>query len=64
MTISSEELSEANQKLKQEAQEQKELIIKLNNIINTLKVYNLSDEDETDDKELDGLKLIDFIDNQ
>lgn len=64
MTISSEELSEANQKLKQEAQEQKELITKLNKIINTLKVYKLSDEDETDDKELDGLKLIDFIDNQ
>ncbi|MGZ0016161.1 sensor histidine kinase [Yeosuana sp. AK3] len=64
MSISSEELFEANQQLKQEAQEQKQLIKKLNNVIDTLKVYNLSDQDQTDHKELSGIKLVDFIDNQ
>ena len=64
MSISSDELSEANQKLKQEAKEQKKVITQLNNVINTLKSYNLSDEESTDDKELSGLKLIEFIDNQ
>lgn len=64
MTISSDELSEANTKLKQEAQEQKEVISKLNNVINTLKSYNLTDENNTDNKDLSGLKLIEFIDNQ
>lgn len=64
MTISSEELSEANQKLKQEAIEQKELIKKLYGVINTLKAYNITDQDQTDNQELSGLKLVDFIDNQ
>lgn len=64
MTISSDELFEANQKLKQEAQQQKEIINKLNGVINTLKDYNLSEDDKTDNKELTGLKLVDFIDNQ
>jgi light-regulated signal transduction histidine kinase (bacteriophytochrome) len=64
MTISSDELFEANQKLKKEAQQQKEIINKLNGVINTLKDYNLSEDDKTDNKELTGLKLVDFIDNQ
>jgi light-regulated signal transduction histidine kinase (bacteriophytochrome) len=64
MIISSDELSEANQKLKLEAKEQKEVINKLNSVINRLKSYNLSDKNSTDEKELSGLKLIEFIDNQ
>jgi signal transduction histidine kinase len=64
MMISSDELSEANLKLKQEAQEQKELIKKLYGVIDTLKVYNISDQYQTDNQELSGLKLVDFIDSQ
>ena len=64
MIISSDELFEANQKLKQEAQQQQEIINKLNSVINTLKGYNLSEDDKTDNKELTGLKLANFIDSQ
>ena len=64
MTISSEELFEANQKLKKEAIAQQEVIDKLKHVTETLKFYKLPDHKATDDKELDGSKLVDFIDNQ
>lgn len=67
MAISSEELFAANRKLQKEADEQKEVIDKLKNVINTLKFYNLKDDQEKEqieDVELTGSNLVDFIDNQ
>ncbi len=64
MTISSEELFNANQQLKSEANAQKEVIDKLKHVIETLKFYNLPEHQETDNMDLDGSKLVDFIDNQ
>ncbi|WAC01341.1 ATP-binding protein [Lacinutrix neustonica] len=64
MTISSEELFEANQQLKQEAKAQQVVIDKLKRVLDTLKFYNLPVNKTADNIELDGLKLVDFIDNQ
>jgi light-regulated signal transduction histidine kinase (bacteriophytochrome) len=64
MTISSEELFVANQKLRIEAQEQQELIDKLKNVINTLKAYDLSENNQIDITKLSGLNLVNFLDNQ
>ncbi|WP_397364618.1 ATP-binding protein [Olleya sp. R77988] len=64
MTISSEELFEANQQLTQEAKAQQDVIDKLKRVLDTLKFYNLPDNKTTENIELDGLKLVDFIDNQ
>jgi len=64
MTISSDELFEANQQLKSEASAQKEVIDKLKHVIETLKFYKLPEQKETDHTDLDGSKLVDFIDNQ
>ena len=64
MTISSDELFEANQQLKSEALAQKEVIDKLKHVIETLKFYKLPEHADTDDTDLDGSKLVDFIDNQ
>lgn len=64
MTISSEELFEANQQLKKEAISQREVIDKLKHVIETLKVYKLPKHQDTDDIDLDGSKLVDFIDSQ
>ncbi|MGB6269072.1 MAG: ATP-binding protein [Olleya sp.] len=64
MTISSEELFEANQKLTQEAKGQKEIIDKLKRVLETLKFYNLPENLSVDNLDLNGLKLIEFIDNQ
>jgi len=64
MTISSEELYEANQQLQQESRAQKEVINKLKRVLDTLKFYNLPDNVSIDNLDLDGLKLIEFIDNQ
>jgi light-regulated signal transduction histidine kinase (bacteriophytochrome) len=61
-SISSEELYESNQRLRKESESQKEIISKLNNVINTLKFYDL-DEVKTLESS-DSLKLVDFIDNQ
>jgi signal transduction histidine kinase len=61
-SISSLELFESNQQLKQETSSQKEVISKLNNVINTLKFYGLGDVKNLES--LDSLKLVDFIDNQ
>lgn len=64
MTISSTELFEANRKLQNEAKEHKELIYKLKNVINTLKFYDLDENKKTENIELSGASLVDFIDNQ
>ncbi|APZ47577.1 sensor histidine kinase [Polaribacter reichenbachii] len=61
-SISSEELFQSNQKLKKESLAQREIISKLNNVINNLKFYELDDVKNHD--ALDSLKLVDFIDNQ
>ena len=64
MAISSDELYAANRKLQNEAEEQKEVINKLKSVIDTLKFYNLKEDEQVDDVELTGSSLVDFIDNQ
>lgn len=64
MSISSEELFIANTQLKNEAVAQKDVIDKLKHIIETLKFYELPDNSALDTVDLDGSKLVDFIDNQ
>ncbi|WP_203258928.1 sensor histidine kinase [Hyunsoonleella ulvae] len=64
MSISSEELFVANEQLKQEAKAQKEFIDKLKHVIETLKFYELPSNSSVDNVDLDGLKLVEFIDNQ
>lgn len=64
MSISSDELYSANRKLHAEAKEQKELIDKLKEVINTLKFYNLKDDEKANAIELTSSDLVDFIDNQ
>ncbi|WP_055434820.1 sensor histidine kinase [Lacinutrix algicola] len=64
MAISSDELYIANRKLQKEADEQKEVIDKLKSVIDTLKFYNLKEDEKADDVELTGANLVDFIDNQ
>ncbi len=64
MSISSEELSEANTRLRQETLIQSNLIDKLNNVIETLKFHGLPGEEKRDTLNLDGLKLAEFIDKQ
>lgn len=64
MTISSEELFEANEQLKDEAIAQKEVINKLKHVIETLKFYKLPENDTFEQGDLDGLKLVEFINNQ
>ncbi|MDO5968650.1 ATP-binding protein [Flavivirga aquimarina] len=64
MTISSEELFQANRKLQQESEAQQDVINKLKSVIDTLKFYDLEGGNGTDNSEFDGLKLVEFIDNQ
>ena len=40
------------------------VISKLKHVIETLKFYELPEQQSTDDLDLKGMKLIDFIDNQ
>lgn len=61
-SISSKELFDSNQKLREESDSQKEIIDKLKRVIDRLKFYNLKEESSTE--EIDSLKLVDFIDNQ
>jgi light-regulated signal transduction histidine kinase (bacteriophytochrome) len=61
-SISSEELFQFNEKLREETESQKKVISKLNNVINTLKFYNLDEVKNIENS--DSLKLVDFIDNQ
>ncbi|GAA4900392.1 ATP-binding protein [Flaviramulus aquimarinus] len=64
MSISSEELFVANEQLKLEAKAQKEVIDKLKHVIETLKFYELPEKEKLENIDLDGLKLVEFIDNQ
>lgn len=61
-SISSDELYQSNQQLREESESQKEVITKLNNVINTLKFYDLDEVKNLESS--DSLKLVDFIDNQ
>ena len=61
-SISSKDLFESNKKLRKETASQKEVISKLNNVINTLKFYDLEEVKNVESS--DSLKLVDFIDNQ
>ncbi|MFY9243050.1 MAG: ATP-binding protein [Polaribacter sp.] len=63
-SISSDELFIANQKLKKESDNQKEVIKKLKNVIDTLDFYELEKDDNLESIDLDSLKLVDYIDNQ
>ena len=62
--ISSDELFQANEKLEKESDSQKEVIKKLKEVINTLKLYDLDTKNTIEDTDLDSLELVDFIDNQ
>jgi light-regulated signal transduction histidine kinase (bacteriophytochrome) len=64
MVISSDELFEANQQLKVDAKSQQEVIDKLKHVVETLKFYKLPEQEVKDNSNLDGSKLVDFIDNQ
>ena len=64
MVISSEELFEANKQLKVDAKSQQEVIDKLKHVVETLKFYKLPEQEVKDNSNLDGSKLVDFIDNQ
>ena len=61
-TISSEELFNLNEKLKEETNSQRKVIEKLKSVIDTLKFYGLEENNLVEN--LDSLKLVDFIDNQ
>ncbi|MFI2741308.1 ATP-binding protein [Zhouia sp. PK063] len=62
MTISSNELFEANKQLRHEAEQQKKLINSLSNTITTLENY--VDSDSKKNLELTGVELAKFIENQ
>lgn len=62
--ISSEELFVANEQLKKESDSQKEIIKKLKNVIDTLKSYKLTDNENPENVASDSLTLVDLIDNQ
>lgn len=64
MSISSKELFAANQQLKQESESQQEVIDKLKRVIETLKFYELPEQEQSDNLDVNGLKLVDFIDSQ
>ena len=64
MSISSDELFNANHQLRNEAIAQRDVINKLKHVIETLKFYKLPEHQDTDNIDLDGSKLIDFIDSQ
>lgn len=66
MSISSEELFDANQKLKKEAQEQRKVISSLNAVINTLESLIYQDKNDKTGKvrELNGIQLVNHIQKQ
>jgi light-regulated signal transduction histidine kinase (bacteriophytochrome) len=64
MSISSDELFAANEKLRQETIAQKEVITKLKNVFDTFKFNTKPSEDLVDNLELDGSKLVDLIDSK
>lgn len=64
MALSSDELFNANQQLIQESKAQQEVIDKLMHVIETLRLQDVLENKNSDFKDLDGSKLIDFIDDQ
>lgn len=60
--ISSEELFEANKKLEEETNSQRKIIVKLKSVMDTLKFYELEQDNPLENS--GSLKLVDFIDNQ
>ena len=64
MLISSDELFEANQKLKEKTTNQNKLIERLKNVINTLNKHQLHNETTSEEIGLDGEKLARLIDQQ
>ena len=65
MSISSDELFEANQKLLEETQTQQGVIQKLKKVSDILKLEDLhKNEKDVEDPEIVGNKLIEFIDRQ
>jgi len=62
--ISSDELFTANKELRSKASSQQKVIDKLKKVIDRLKFYELPEGNNTDNLELDGSKLVDFIDSQ
>jgi light-regulated signal transduction histidine kinase (bacteriophytochrome) len=64
LAISSVELSDANMKLKQETLVQRNLIDKLNGILNSLKLHELPGYKKSEALNLDGVKLAEFIEKQ
>lgn len=61
-TLSSEELFDANQQLKEETDSQKKVIKKLERVIDKLQFYDL--DTDRPKESIDSLQLADFIDNQ
>lgn len=63
MSISSEELFDANNKLRAEAEAQRAVLIKLKRLVDTLRFYDTAEAqaEPRENLELDGLELIDFI---
>ncbi|GLB53436.1 two-component sensor histidine kinase [Neptunitalea chrysea] len=65
MQLSSEELFSVNAKLRKESTEQKKVIKKLNKVIDTLKISDLTKDSNDESIELQGgSKLVDLINNQ
>ena len=64
MQLSSEELFEANNKLRKETEAQKKVITQLKQVIDTLKIHELPQNNITNKLEVDGGKLIDYINKQ
>ncbi len=66
MSISSEELFDANQKLKKEAEQQRKVIASLNGVIQTLEsiIYKKSGDEGNETKELSGIELASHIEKQ
>jgi light-regulated signal transduction histidine kinase (bacteriophytochrome) len=62
VSISSEELFNSNKQLIEESESQKQIIAKLNNVIDTLKFYGL--KGNTNLVGQDSLELVDFIENK
>lgn len=63
-SISSKELFDSNQQLREESKSQKQIIEKLKSVIDRLKFYDLEKDKENSFEDSSSLKLVDFIDNQ
>lgn len=62
--LSSEELFEANEKLRRESEAQRDVIYKLNSVIKSLEDYDVNDGSTLETRGIDPTKLVDFIEGQ